>query len=360
MSCLKIQVDSSSTNNNPLNPTFDIEMKNCSEHPEIIHSTITNLTSGVNVIYSTCEKEFEVGAKDNSQCKLTLELPPSIMDVKFIVRGDILIKQINSKDSRIQEVSYRPLSPATTPLSPPIITSTGLAANAGPDQIVNEGTKNVTLYGINSLDSDDNNRITYYNWEYLGSSNHSVEWSGINNTNTNTPNLKFDAPNVTSDTLWTFELTVTDNNKNSSDSDVVNVLIRDINHPPVADNQTNVTTHEDTSKLITLTASDIEGDTLDYSIVSDPTHGNLSRVNSTTNNVIYTPTADYTGSDEFTFIASDGEYDSETATVSITVNSVNDPPEAHNSSVITDEDTPVAITLSGSDDMMIIAHYHFL
>ncbi len=87
------------------------------------------------------------------------------------------------------------------------------------------------------------------------------------------------------------------------------------NHPPVANNQ-SVTTNQDTAKAITLTANDIDGDKLTYSIVTSPIHGTLS---GTLPNVTYTPVANYNGSDSFTFKANDGTVDSNIATVSITV-----------------------------------------
>ncbi|MCX6816835.1 MAG: fibronectin type III domain-containing protein [Candidatus Beckwithbacteria bacterium] len=54
------------------------------------------------------------------------------------------------------------------------------------------------------------------------------------------------------------------------------------------------------------------------SIVSGVSHGILS--NLTDSQVDYTPTASYTGTDSFTFKANDGTIDSNTATISITVN----------------------------------------
>ena len=45
----------------------------------------------------------------------------------------------------------------------------------------------------------------------------------------------------------------------------------------------------------------------------------------------------------------DGELDSEAATAAISVNAVNDVPTADSQSVTTDEDTPLGVTLSGSD-----------
>jgi len=95
-----------------------------------------------------------------------------------------------------------------------------------------------------------------------------------------------------------------------------------INNPPVAYDQ-SVTTAEDTSKGITLTASDPDSDPLTYFIVTGPSHGSLS---GSPPNVIYTPALNYNGADSFTFKAYDGQAYSNIATVSITVTPVNDPP----------------------------------
>jgi PKD repeat protein len=96
------------------------------------------------------------------------------------------------------------------------------------------------------------------------------------------------------------------------------------NNPPVADSQ-SVGTDEDTSVSIKLTASDTEGDSLTYHIVSGPSHGSLSGA---TPNVIYTPNINYYGSDSLSFKVNDGNSDSNPATVSIDIIAVNDPPVA--------------------------------
>ncbi|HEY7109056.1 MAG TPA: LamG-like jellyroll fold domain-containing protein, partial [Nitrososphaeraceae archaeon] len=89
------------------------------------------------------------------------------------------------------------------------------------------------------------------------------------------------------------------------------------NSPPVASAQ-SVTVTKDTAKPITLTATDPNGDSLTYSVVSQPTHGTLT---GTAPSVTYTPQSGYTGTDSFTFKGNDGTVDSNVATVSITVNS---------------------------------------
>jgi serine protease AprX len=88
-------------------------------------------------------------------------------------------------------------------------------------------------------------------------------------------------------------------------------------------NDQSVTTNEDTAINITLTATDTDGDTITYSVVTPPTNGTLS---GTPPNLTYTPKPIYTGPgnvlDSFTFKASAGGFDSNVATVSITVTPV--------------------------------------
>jgi len=55
---------------------------------------------------------------------------------------------------------------------------------------------------------------------------------------------------------------------------------------------------------------------LTYTVVTGPAHGTLT---GEAPNLTYTPHADYNGADSFTFIANDGQADSNEATVSITI-----------------------------------------
>ncbi|MFM8348405.1 MAG: Ig-like domain-containing protein, partial [Bacteroidota bacterium] len=113
-------------------------------------------------------------------------------------------------------------------------------------------------------------------------------------------------------------------------------------------NNQSVTLNEDTPTAITLVATDADaGDVLSYSVVTAPTKGTLSCSNCS--NPTYTPNANYFGADSFTFRVFDGAKFSNTATVSITVTSVNDKPVAANQSLTTQEDTPLTITLSATD-----------
>jgi large repetitive protein len=125
------------------------------------------------------------------------------------------------------------------------------------------------------------------------------------------------------------------------------VTIVEPNDKPIANPQ-DLTTPEDTALSIVLTGSDPDGDDITFSIVqgSGPLHGTL---NGTGTNWTYTPSPNYFGSDSFQFITNDGIFDSDPATITITVQPVNDVPVANSQSITTPEDTPVAVVLTGSD-----------
>ena len=160
----------------------------------------------------------------------------------------------------------------------------------------------------------------------------------------NAPNLTYTpTPSYTGSDSFTF--TVYDGTIASSPA-TVSINVTEVNHAPVADDQ-SVTTSEDTAKAITLVGSDPDGGTLTYSVVDQPAHGSLS--STTGPDLTYTPGSNYYGTDSFTFKVNDGQVDSNTATISITVTAVNDAPVANPQSVSTAEDTAKAITLSGSD-----------
>jgi len=88
------------------------------------------------------------------------------------------------------------------------------------------------------------------------------------------------------------------------------------NSPPVANNQ-NIMVTMNTPQSITLVGTDSNNDPLQYTIVTQPAHGTIT--GGTTASRTYTPATDYVGSDSFTFKVNDGTVDSNTATVSITV-----------------------------------------
>ena len=94
--------------------------------------------------------------------------------------------------------------------------------------------------------------------------------------------------------------------------------------------------------------NDIDGDNLTYSIVSDVSNGTTSLSGST---ISYTPSANWNGTDTFTYKANDGTVDSNTSTVTITVAAVNDAPVANDITASTNENRAMQldITLDATD-----------
>lgn len=117
------------------------------------------------------------------------------------------------------------------------------------------------------------------------------------------------------------------------------------NQAPVATNE-SLTVNEDTSLNLVLQGTDTDGDTLTYSVVNSPTHGQLTGV---APNLTYTPAPNDYGTDSLTFVVNDGQVTSAVATVLITILPVNDSPVAIAKTVTTAQNSSVTITLDGSD-----------
>lgn len=122
-----------------------------------------------------------------------------------------------------------------------------------------------------------------------------------------------------------------------------------INYAPVASNKT-VATNEDQAVSSTLIASDNDNEPLLYSVVTPPTRGSVVITNASSGAFTYTPNANVNGADSFSFRASDGKANSNSATVTINIAAVNDAPVLSTiGNQIVNEGATNAITLSASD-----------
>ena len=117
------------------------------------------------------------------------------------------------------------------------------------------------------------------------------------------------------------------------------------NSAPTADPITT-STNEDLPLNIELQGSDPEGDSLTYSILSQPIFGTVTLSGAM---ATYSPETNYYGLDSLIYQVTDPSGLMATATVLITVIAVNDPPIANDESISTNEDTAVSIELSATD-----------
>ena len=133
-----------------------------------------------------------------------------------------------------------------------------------------------------------------------------------------------------------FTYTVADGN-GGSDTGTVAVTVSPTNDPPVADDDTLVT-DEDTAGTVDVLDgdSDPDGDALSIDSFTQGANGTVS-CDSGTGECTYTPDPNFNGSDAFTYTVTDGS-GQDTATVSVTVNPVNDPPVAVDDTLVTNED----------------------
>ena len=163
-------------------------------------------------------------------------------------------------------------------------------------------------------------------------------------TVTYTPNQDFNGEDS-----FTFE--ATDDTGRTINVATATITVNAVNDAPVANDITNQVTDENRMMQldITLDATDVDGDALTYNITS--TNNGSATIND--NIATYVPNQDWNGEDTFTYVANDGALDSNAATVTITVNAVDDPPttpsKATGQIITLNEDTPTQFNITYED-----------
>ena len=126
-----------------------------------------------------------------------------------------------------------------------------------------------------------------------------------------------------------------------SDAATVAITVNAVNDAPVAVNDA-YSVNEDTLLEVSAVSgvlsndTDVESEALSAILISEPAHGTLTLNGNGSFN--YRPAADYYGTDTFTYKANDGTADSGVATVTITIDPINDPPVAVNDAYAVNED----------------------
>ncbi len=170
-----------------------------------------------------------------------------------------------------------------------------------------------------------------------------ISTPGNGNLSGTAPNLTF-TPNADWNGIASFTFKANDGTVDS-DPATVSITVTPVNDAPQAEDLT-IIIQEDEVVSFTLTGSDPENAPLTFSVVSDPEHGALSGI---APNMTYTPAANYSGTDSFTYTVNDGELDSALAAVTVHIIQVNNPPVANDDSVSTSEDTAVTINVLAND-----------
>lgn len=138
----------------------------------------------------------------------------------------------------------------------------------------------------------------------------------------------------------------------SAQSSVATVTLEvvSVNDGPAAVND-EYTTDEDTALSVNTADgllgndTDADGDTLTASLVSGPSHGTLTL--NADGSFDYTPEANFSGVDGFSYLVNDGTTNSDVASVTLNVTGINDGPTAVNDEYTTNEDTALTMDVAG-------------
>ena len=158
-------------------------------------------------------------------------------------------------------------------------------------------------------------------------------------TLTYVPNPNYNGPD-------TITYTISDGQGGTASASVA-VTVNPVNDDPIAVAD-SVTTDEDASITVDVLAndSDVEGDSL--TVISATADNGALSINPD-GSVTYTPNQDFYGTDTVVYIISDGNGGTSTTTMTVTVNAVNDAPDAQNDTAVTAEDTTVNIDILAND-----------
>ncbi|MEC7765273.1 MAG: Ig-like domain-containing protein, partial [Pseudomonadota bacterium] len=140
-------------------------------------------------------------------------------------------------------------------------------------------------------------------------------------------------PNADFNGFDSFTYTVSDGN-GGTDTETVTVTVTPVNDDPVATPET-LTVAEDGSAVVypSFDTTDVDGDEVFISDFGQGANGTVTEDGE--GGLVYTPNADFNGTDSFTYTVSDGNGGTDTETVSVTVTPVNDDPVANDDVVST-------------------------
>jgi lysophospholipase L1-like esterase len=150
--------------------------------------------------------------------------------------------------------------------------------------------------------------------------------------------------------IETVSYTISDGN-GGSDSATVTVSVLSVNDPPVAAND-DITVAEDSTTTMAVQAdnghgldSDVDGGTLTIIGVSLTSQGGSLSLNGSHTGLIYTPVANFSGTETFNYTLGDGQGGTDIAAVTVTVTPVNDAPVTQDDDFAVAEDSTTTLAV---------------
>ncbi|MCG8606422.1 Ig-like domain-containing protein, partial [bacterium] len=146
----------------------------------------------------------------------------------------------------------------------------------------------------------------------------------------------------------TLAYTISDGNGGQATAHLI-LNVNPLNDAPVAADDLFDVVEDDTLRVVSpgVLANDTDGesDPLTATLLGSPTKGSIT-LNSV-GDFVYSPAPDSNGLDHFTYLLSDGNGGSDTASVMITVHAINDPPVAVDDSYSVPEDDSLIVAAPG-------------
>jgi hypothetical protein len=130
-----------------------------------------------------------------------------------------------------------------------------------------------------------------------------------------------------------------------SNVSTITLTVAAVNDAPIVVSSL-ITTTRNNNAAVVLSASDVESDTITYTLVTSPTHGTLRGV---IPNLVYIPQPNFVGDDSFQFQARDVHGAATMATANISVLAANNVPLAEGLVLSTTQESAVAVNFAASD-----------
>ncbi|TFI56967.1 tandem-95 repeat protein, partial [Sphingomonas parva] len=225
------------------------------------------------------------------------------------------------------------------------VTSANDAPSVAPNSLVTIAEDNASAATAIGASDPDGDTLSYAVKPGTGPAHGSIAFDQAGGTFIYSPAANYHGTDA-------FTILVSDGQGGTTEQ-LVSVSVTSVNDAPTASASRAITTAEDSSSAATAVgATDIDGDTLSYSVKpgAAPAHGSVS-FDQPTGTFVYTPDTHYHGADAFTVLVSDGQGGTAEQIVTVTVTPVNDAPSAAASGAVTlAEDTASAATPIGASD----------